>query len=99
MRLNKSILLLLAVLPLAGCQSGITNIPVSPNSPEGKELLELDAIGRAVQNAPLYSKAIQGLETSQGGKCADVVFDSLQEPGQKISRYVRLYMMQGRSES
>jgi len=97
MRLNKSILLLLTVLPLAGCQSGVTNIPVSPDSELGKQMLELDAKGRAVQNAQSYSKAIQNFEVSQGGKCADVVFDSLQEPGQRISRYVRLYMMEGKS--
>jgi len=97
MRLNKSILLLLAILPLAGCQSGVTNIPVSPDSEMGKQMLELDAKGRAFQNAPSYSKAIQDFEVSQGGKCADVVFDSLQEPGQRISRYVRLYMMEGKS--
>ena len=97
MRLNKSILLLLAILPLAGCQSGVKNIPVSPDSELGKQMLEMDAKGRAVQNAPNYSKAIQDFEISQGGKCADVVFDSLQEPGQRISRYVRLYMMEGKS--
>lgn len=97
MRLNKSILLLLTILPLAGCQSGVTNIPVSPDSELGKQMLEMDAKGRAVQNTPGYSKAIQDFETSHDGKCADVVFDSLQEPGQRISRYVRLYMMEGKS--
>lgn len=97
MRFNKFIFLLLTALSLAGCQSGVTNIPVSPNSELGKQMLELDAKGRAVQNAPNYSKAIQDFETANGGKCIDIVFENLQEPGQRISRYVRLYMMEGKS--
>jgi hypothetical protein len=90
-------LLLLAVLILVGCQSGVTNIPVSPNSDLGRQMLELDATGRAVQNAPLFSKAMLDFEAAHGGKCTDVTFDRLQEPGKKISRYVRLYLMEGLS--
>lgn len=97
MHFKKFIFLLLTVLTLAGCQSGVRNIPVSANSEFGKKMLELDAIGRARQNAPIYSKALQDFETAHSGNCPDVVFDNLQEPGQRISKYVRLYMIEGRS--
>jgi hypothetical protein len=95
MRYYSFIFLLLAVLTLAGCQSGVTNIPVSPNSDLGKQMLELDAVGRAVQNAPYFTKAMQDFEATHGGSCTNVAFDRLQEPGKTISRYVSLYTMEG----
>lgn len=97
MRFNKFIFLSLTALSLAGCQSGVTNIPVSPDSELGKQMVEMDAQGRAFQNAPKFSKAMQDFEAAHGGNCTDVVFDNLQEPGQRISPFVRLYMMEGKS--
>ena len=95
MRFYLSTFLLLTALTLVGCQSGVANIPVSPDSEMGKQMLELDTKGRAVQNTPLFSKAMLDYETAHGGNCTNITFDRLQEPGQKISRYVRLYMMEG----
>jgi hypothetical protein len=97
MRFNKSIFLSLTALSLVGCQSGVTNIPVSPNSELGKQMLEIDAKGRAFQNAANFSKAIQDFETTHGGNCTNTIFDHLQEPGFKISRHARLYTMTGNS--
>jgi hypothetical protein len=91
----RSLLLLSATLAFVGCQSGVTNIPVSPDSELGKQMLEMDAKGRAVQNAPVFSKALQDYEVTHGENCTNAVFDRLQEPGQKISRYARLYVMEG----
>jgi hypothetical protein len=88
--------LLLTVI-LCGCRSGITNIPVSPNSDLGRQMLEMDATGRAVQNAPLFSKVMQDFEATHGGSCTNVVFDRLQEPGKTVSQFVSLYTMEGAS--
>jgi hypothetical protein len=97
MRFFQFIFLLLTALSLAGCQSGVTNIPVSPNSELGKQMLELDAKGRAVQNTPSFSQAMVDFEMEHGRNCTNTVFDHLQEPGFKTSRYVRLYTMAGKS--
>jgi hypothetical protein len=88
---------LLTALTLVGCQSGVTNIPVSPNSEFGRQILEMDAKGRAVQNAPFFSEAMLDFEAAHGGNCTNIAFNWLQEPGQKVSRYVCLYMMEGES--
>jgi hypothetical protein len=93
----RSLLLLSATLTFVGCQSGVTNIPVSPNSELGKQMLELDAKGRAFQNAPSFSQAMIDFEMARAGNCTNVVFDHLQEPGLKINRYTRLYTMTGKS--
>ena len=95
MRYHQFTLLLLAAFVLVSCQSGVTNIPVSPDSDLGRQMLELDAKGRAVQNAANFSEALQDYEATHGGSCTNVVFDRLQEPGEKVSRYVRLYTMEG----
>jgi hypothetical protein len=58
-------------------------------------MLEMDATGRAVQNATVYSKVLQNYEAAHGGSCTNMAFDRLQEPGQKVTRYVRLYTMEG----
>jgi hypothetical protein len=99
MRCNSFTLILIATLALVGCQSGVTNIPVSPNSELGRQMLEMDAKGRAVQNAPVFSKAMLDFEATHGGKCTDVTFDRLREPGKKVSRYVSLYLMEGLSQT
>lgn len=87
--------MLLATLALVGCQSGGTNIPVSPNSDLGRQMLELDAKGRAVQNAPVFSKSLQDYEMAHGGNCTNMAFDRLQEPGERISPYTRFYAIEG----
>jgi hypothetical protein len=91
----RGLLLLSATLAFVGCQSGVTNIPISPGSELGKQMLEMDAKGRAVQNAPVFSKALQDYEVTHGGNCTNVAFDHLLEPGEKISRYERKYAMEG----
>jgi hypothetical protein len=60
-------------------------------------MASLDATGRAYQNAPLFSEAIQGYETDHGGSCKDVVFDKLREPGQKVGEFESLYVIEGTS--
>ncbi|MBX3705379.1 MAG: hypothetical protein KF911_02010 [Pseudomonadales bacterium] len=95
MRYFISTALFSATLALAGCQSGATSIPVSPDSEMGRQMLDMDANARAFQNAPGFSKALRDYEALQGGTCADIRFDRLQEPGQKIGRHVRLYTMEG----
>jgi len=62
-------------------------------------MLEMDANGRAYQNAGRFSQAIREFESTHGGDCMDLVFDSLQEPGLKLSGHVRLYMMEAKSAS
>jgi len=90
---------LLLTMILVGCRSGVTNISVSPNSDLGRQMLELDATGRAVQNAPFYSKVMQDFEATHGGSCTNVVFDRLQEPGKAVSPYVSLYTIEGVSQT
>lgn len=58
-------------------------------------MLGMDAKGRAVQNASSFSQAMIDFEMAHGGNCTNVVFDRLQEPGFKTSRYARLYTMVG----
>lgn len=99
MRFNQFAFLLLTALSLAGCQSGTKNIAVSPDSELSKQMLEMDAKGRAYQNAGRFSQAIRDFETARGGDCTDLKFVGLQEPGLKLSRYVRLYMMEASSPS
>lgn len=54
-------------------------------------MLLMDAKGRAAQNAPIFSKSILDYEMTHEGSCTNGIFDSLQEPGEKVTRYVRLY--------
>lgn len=84
-------------LILVGCKSGVTNTGISSDSDFGRQILELDAKGRAVQNEPLFSKTIQDFEATHSGNCTNITFTQLEEPGQRINRYVRLYMMEGNS--
>jgi hypothetical protein len=86
------------MLDLVGCaQRSGTVIYVSPDSEEGKQMAKMDASGRAFQNAPAYSKALQDYEKTHGGSCTNVIFLKLQEPGQIVARYVREYAMEGTS--
>ncbi len=89
-------ILLLAAMALSGCQSGTTTT-VSPNSELGRQMLQMDAKGRASQNAPNFSQALSDYELAHGASCTNVTFDRLQEPGQRISRVVQLYTMEGTS--
>ncbi|HVU16318.1 MAG TPA: hypothetical protein VHD32_05315 [Candidatus Didemnitutus sp.] len=89
---------LLDTFALAGCQSEQTGTQVAPDSELGKIMQEMDARGRAHQNEPRYSKALQEYEAGHGGACNDLKFVRLQEPGQVVSQYVSLYTMEGFSE-
>ena len=61
MRFYPFTFLLLMALILVGCQSGVTNISVSPDSDLGKQMLEMDAKSRAIQNASLFSQAMEAI--------------------------------------
>ncbi|HZV34828.1 MAG TPA: hypothetical protein VFB72_09675 [Verrucomicrobiae bacterium] len=89
--------LLAAALVLAVLQADAEDNAVSPDSDIGRKVLELDSKGRAVQNAAVFSKALQDYEKIRGGICTNVLFERLQEPGKSLSRYVRLYTMEGAS--
>ena len=56
------------IISLSGCgiQYGKSE-KVSPDSELGKQMLALDAVGRATQNKPLFSQALQEFESLHGG--------------------------------
>ena len=71
--------------------SAAKDIPVSPDSELGRQMLELDAVGRAFQNKPLFTKSLRDFAKKNGEACTDVDFESLQEPGIVLNRSTRVY--------
>lgn len=97
-----TVLLLATSVICVGCRKdepGVIGkqVVVSPESELGKQILALDAVGRAHQNAPRFSNSIQAFEAAHGERCTDTMFDELREPAEKITEDESIYVLLGLS--
>jgi hypothetical protein len=73
-----ALLVFASTLGLAGCQSGVQNIPVSPNSETGQAIRRMDYLaahgGIAPEEEPDYrAKAVEFIQYAQAGNVAQML--------------------------
>jgi len=89
---------LTTTLILSGCQSGVTNIPVSGDSETGHAINKFsDVEGQYQKNVAAYRKAMMDYEQAHRGKCGTIFFSSLSTPIQIVGPRVQIYKLQGSS--
>jgi hypothetical protein len=98
MRVYPSTLLLLSVVAFFGCQSGVTRIPVSPQSEMGKMMREMDAVEeQSAKNWRLYDNALKKYEAAQGRTCKSFECARRCEPIEVVGSRTQIGTLEGGS--
>lgn len=73
--------LFLGAILLSGCQSGVQNIPVSPNSETGRAIGEMDYMAahggiKPSEEPDYHAKAVEFIQYAQAGNLAQMLADT-----------------------
>jgi hypothetical protein len=87
---------LAATLTLVGCQSGVTNIPVSRNSEMGQAIAKMDDAEQLYnKRVDAYRKAMMAYEATHGGDRRTIFYSYLSQPTEVLGPNVTVCNLQG----